>query len=408
MFTPTRAAALERLKDFIHLIPSYGARRSFARDGDPDVSRLSPYIRHRIVSEQEVLGEVLRAHSFQCAEKFIQELVWRTYWKGWLERNPDVWSACVTYDADAQVQSRSLEWSDGYAQACSGRTRLKFFNEWTNELVQSGYLHNHIRMWFASVWIFTLRLPWQLGSMFMYRHLVDGDPASNTLSWRWVAGLQTKGKRYLATADNISRYSEGRWVPAPGELAEGTFDVESVDGAELKGSHQQGAPFSLNHGDISGWSSVRPDQPYGIVTTSEDLSVDQITELTSETQAIAILSFQPVLGESDRVVSWKRGAEGDLRNRLGSQGTVCESGDGVVDWALSIGLARVVIVMPAVGSQRDAVVQVARRLSDHGVACFWYLRPWDRELLPLADRGFFPFWERVRKRIERRGALIGV
>ncbi|BAU31831.1 deoxyribodipyrimidine photo-lyase [Microcella alkaliphila] len=68
-------------------------------------------------------------------------------------------------------------------------------------------------MWFASIWIFTLRLPWQLGADVFLRNLLDGDPASNTLSWRWVAGLQTRGKTYQATADNIARFTDGRYRP---------------------------------------------------------------------------------------------------------------------------------------------------------------------------------------------------
>jgi deoxyribodipyrimidine photo-lyase len=68
-------------------------------------------------------------------------------------------------------------------------------------------------MWFASIWIFTLRLPWALGADFFMRHLLDGDPASNTLSWRWVAGLHTRGKHYVARAENIRRYTEGRYDP---------------------------------------------------------------------------------------------------------------------------------------------------------------------------------------------------
>jgi deoxyribodipyrimidine photo-lyase len=68
-------------------------------------------------------------------------------------------------------------------------------------------------MWFASIWIFTLRLPWALGADFFMRHLIDADAASNILSWRWVAGLQTAGKTYLATTDNIERYTNGRFAP---------------------------------------------------------------------------------------------------------------------------------------------------------------------------------------------------
>ena len=62
-------------------------------------------------------------------------------------------------------------------------------------------------MWFASIWIFTLKLPWQLGAAFFLEYLYDGDVASNTLSWRWVAGIHTKNKAYFASAENIQKYS---------------------------------------------------------------------------------------------------------------------------------------------------------------------------------------------------------
>jgi hypothetical protein len=66
-------------------------------------------------------------------------------------------------------------------------------------------------MWFASIWIFTLKLPWQQGAAFFLEHLFDGDAASNTLSWRWVAGLQTKGKHYLAKAWNIEKFTQNKF-----------------------------------------------------------------------------------------------------------------------------------------------------------------------------------------------------
>jgi deoxyribodipyrimidine photo-lyase len=88
-----------------------------------------------------------------------------------------------------------------------------------SELIAIGWIHNHARMWFASIWIFTLGLPWQLGADFFYKHLIDADPASNTLSWRWVAGLQTRGKHYLARAANIRDNTNGRFDPA-GQLNE--------------------------------------------------------------------------------------------------------------------------------------------------------------------------------------------
>ena len=76
------------------------------------------------------------------------------------------------------------------------------------ELIQTGYLHNHARMWWASFWIHAEGLPWELGADVFFRHLLDADPASNTLSWRWVAGLQTAGKTYLVRLSNLQKYGE--------------------------------------------------------------------------------------------------------------------------------------------------------------------------------------------------------
>ena len=67
-------------------------------------------------------------------------------------------------------------------------------------------------MWFASIWIFTLNLPWELGARFFMKYLFDGDAASNTLSWRWVAGIQTQGKNYLARESNIRKFTNQRYM----------------------------------------------------------------------------------------------------------------------------------------------------------------------------------------------------
>ena len=98
-----------------------------------------------------------------------------------------------------------------YIAAIEGKTKVDCFNEWVNELKENNYLHNHTRMWFASIWIFTLELPWQLGAEFFMQHLYDGDAASNTLGWRWVAGIQTQGKHYLASEWNIRKFTNNRF-----------------------------------------------------------------------------------------------------------------------------------------------------------------------------------------------------
>ena len=166
-------------------------------------SLLSPYIRYRLLSEEDIIKKTLSINSFTKTEKFIQEIYWRTYWKGWLEHRPDVYEDYITKRNELL---KNLSNTSKYQKAINGETHFTFFNDWIKKLKEDGYLHNHVRMWFASIWIFTLDLPWQLGANFFMEKLLDGDPASNTLSWRWVAGIQTKGKHYLARKNNIIKY----------------------------------------------------------------------------------------------------------------------------------------------------------------------------------------------------------
>ena len=167
-------------------------------------SLLSPYIRYRLISEEDIIKKTLSINPFIKTEKFIQEIYWRTYWKGWLEHRPEVYD---DYLSQKYKLFQSLSNTSTYQKAIKGETHLTFFNDWVKKLKEDGYLHNHVRMWFASIWIFTLDLPWQLGANFFMENLLDGDPASNTLSWRWVAGIQTKGKHYLARKNNIIKYA---------------------------------------------------------------------------------------------------------------------------------------------------------------------------------------------------------
>ncbi|MDG2404005.1 MAG: FAD-binding domain-containing protein [Paracoccaceae bacterium] len=212
-FTPTRQAGLARLEQFAARTGQHYARLrnfDFGAERRGNVSALSPWIRHRMITEEEVLHATLARHSVSGAEKFVQEVFWRTYFKGWLEQHSSVWT---TYqDGLMQALNTGVHQAE-YIDAIEGRTGIDCFDHWVRELVETGYLHNHARMWFASIWIFTLRLPWELGADFLLRHLIDGDPASNTLSWRWVGGLHTKGKTYLARASNIAKYTGGRFNP---------------------------------------------------------------------------------------------------------------------------------------------------------------------------------------------------
>ena len=203
----SRSGALKKLDNFINTeLPNYNFKRNFdlGPDDKSNVSCLSPYISHRLITEYEVAKIVLAKFPYQKVEKYIQEIFWRVYWKGWLELRPQVWS-------DFTEDLKALKEDDNYKKAINGETQIKCFNDWVNELKENNYLHNHTRMWFASIWIFTLNLPWQKGAEFFMKHLFDGDAASNTLSWRWVAGLQTKGKHYVAQAWNISKFTNNKY-----------------------------------------------------------------------------------------------------------------------------------------------------------------------------------------------------
>ena len=211
IFEASRAKAINKLDYFVeNNLAEYSRLRNFdfGHENKSNVSCLSPYITHGIINEKEIIKKSLNKFSFTKNEKFIQEVLWRTYWKGWLELRPSVWN---DYLIDLRDVREEFNNNKDYLQAIEGKTNIECFNEWVNELKENNYLHNHARMWFASIWIFTLELPWQLGAEFFMQHLFDGDAASNTLGWRWVAGIQTQGKHYLASEWNIKKFTNNRF-----------------------------------------------------------------------------------------------------------------------------------------------------------------------------------------------------
>ena len=235
IFEASRAKALNQLNNFVeNNLGEYSKLRNF--DFGPEkrsnISCLSPYITHGIINEQEVIQKALSKFSFSKNEKFIQEVLWRTYWKGWLELRPNVWT-----DYLIELNQIKNEFKDNkdYIAAIEGKTKVDCFNEWVKELKENNYLHNHTRMWFASIWIFTLELPWQLGAEFFMQHLYDGDAASNTLGWRWVAGVQTQGKHYLASEWNIKKFTNNRFQNiklnenAPPKVSEKSYQIIKQD-----------------------------------------------------------------------------------------------------------------------------------------------------------------------------------
>jgi deoxyribodipyrimidine photo-lyase len=389
----TRAAGLTELDAFrARMGKRYASGRNF--DLGPGrhtaVSCLSPYVRRRLVLEEELVAAALDAHGLAGAEKFIQEVFWRGYFKGWLERRPGIWRSYVdglakdrlAVDTDPKLAKRLTAAEDG-------RTGIACFDCWATELTTTGYLHNHARMWFASIWIFTLGLPWRLGADFFYRHLLDGDPASNMLSWRWVGGLHTRGKVYEAKAWNIAKFTKDRFQPTPADLA---ADVGGLEASEPDGLPEPAPLRSLPRLDDG--------QPTALLVTEEDThpeswAFDARTALGVATlRASHLRSPLPV---SDRVTHFEAGALQDAATRLGGQGADLEAHDpkAVATWAQGLGATQIVTGYIPEGPLRDWMRDAEGALAHQNITLVELRRDWDTAIWPLATAGFF----KVKKKI---------
>jgi deoxyribodipyrimidine photo-lyase len=386
MFLPTRTAGLDRLTAFLPRAgQDYAALRNHDLPGHPHVSTLSPWLRHRLITEAEVIDATLRTHP-RGAEKFLAEVWWRTYWKGWLELRPGIWTA---YRQGLTAALNRLAVEPGLAAqaeaAMLGTTGIDGFDHWAQELVTTGYLHNHARMWFASIWIFTLRLPWELGADFFLRHLVDGDPASNTLSWRWVGGLHTPGKTYLATADNIAKYTGGRFLP----------DGLAPDAPPLP-TQPLPVPRPAPQGD-----RFDPTLPSLLLVTEEDLSPEFLLDQELHPRTIAVLT--DVAGRSPRAVAdpvhrFTTGGIADSLVRLHvPNAPIFGRADlsGLLDLADREGVRQVVTPYAPTGPVADTLVDLGRLAAQRGITLTRVLRDHDRLAWPHATHGFFRFREVV-------------
>jgi deoxyribodipyrimidine photo-lyase len=386
MFMPTRAAGLDRLTAFLpHAGRDYATLRNLDLPGHPHVSTLSPWLRHRLVTEAEVKDAISAAHP-QGADKILAEVWWRTYWKGWLELRPGVWAA---YRQGLTAALNRLAVEPGLAAradaAMSGDTGIDGFDHWTQELVATGYLHNHARMWVASIWIFTLRLPWELGADFFLRHLIDGDPASNTLSWRWVGGLHTAGKTYLATADNIAANTRGRFRP------EGLASF-----APALPHMPLPAPRDPPQGDLPD-----PGTPSLLLVTDEDMSPELLLDQGLRPRSVAVLTDargRSPLAVAPAVLAFTAGGLADCLARLGvADAPVFGRSDlaALLDFAEGAGLRQIVTPYAPVGPIATTLTELSRLASPRGLRLVRVIRDHDRQAWPNATHGYFRFREAV-------------
>jgi deoxyribodipyrimidine photo-lyase len=388
-WAPTRAAALERLAEFLPKAGrAYAATRNQDRGPDDrsNVSALSPWIKRRILTEPEVIAAVLKTHGAAASEKFVQEVFWRTYWKGWLEQRPGLLTAFNARRLDLKAQmAGTASLLDGYTRAIDGKTGIACFDTWARELRDTGWLHNHARMWFASIWCFTLRLPWVLGADFFYKHLLDADAASNTLSWRWVAGLHTTGKHYLARPENIRLNTNGRFDPA-GQLNVAAAPlVDDLPAISLA---------------MAAWQPPEPPRsggPSALLLHDDDLGIGQSWPHDG-VKGVAVLRLPPAGDPDGPAARFSDRCADDAAHRasvvLQAPADVLQA-DDVAAWAKSHQIARIVTPYAPAGLTAWALAELRGDLAKGGVELQPVVRPWDRAVWPHTARGFFQLKNKI-------------
>lgn len=388
MAAVSRALAESLLRGFTpRMGENYARYRNFdlGQGQHCHVSCLSPYIRRRLLLEQDVVSAAIHAHGLQECEKFVQEVFWRTYFKGWLELRPSVWrDYCRGLEGDLSQLTTDAGLGLGVAAAEEGRTGIECFDAWVNELTTTGYLHNHARMWFASIWIFTLKLPWRIGADFFYRHLLDGDPASNTLSWRWVAGLHTRGKPYAAEAWNIEKFTKQRFRPAEHEFAP---DVEGLQDTEPAGLPAVAPLVAL--------PAVDRSKPTLFLITEEDCRPEDFLAQGLDIRSIVVMSASHLRSSrlvSQQVCDFERQALADAAMRFGdSTAPLIEPGavSKLIEIAVRGGVEQIVTPYIPSGPLRDTLVTVMPELRQLGISFVPIRRSWDERVWPYATAGFF-------------------
>ena len=375
----TRAAAIGNLENFVeNNLGEYSTLRNF--DFGPNkrsnTSCLSPYITHGIINEKEVIKKSLDKFSFSKNEKFIQEVLWRTYWKGWMELRSGVWD---DYLIDLKRIKEEFRDNGDYLNAIEGKTKIECFNEWVNELKTYNYLHNHTRMWFASIWIFTLELPWQLGAEFFMQHLYDGDTASNTLGWRWVAGIQTQGKHYLASEWNIKKFTNNRFENiklnenAPPKINDKNYTI-------LHKTFEN--PLNIEEKDLLVFENNLGFE----ITDFANQKLKKILLITNKNENRTIKL-------SENVANFKGGLIENQKKRLEEKSIDCE----IIDIKEIKKLGSCYCLYPTVGENLDYINQNSLKNID-----FLY-RKLDQNSWKFCNKGFFNFKKYIPKIVENLG-----
>ena len=224
-------AALQRLEI---VQPASYARSRNALDGD--VTGLSPYFTHGMLTPEEAARSIHARHPLSFEDKLVFELGWREFFH-------HVWSRSKQPDAILQDMHGQAPWDGVYADALpldirEGCTGVAAIDNAVRLLYATGYLHNHVRMWLASYVVHVRKVHWRAGADWLYGHLLDGDLPSNHLSWQWVAGTFSS-KPYLFNAENVLKYAPRSAQKAWG--CSGTVIDQSYEALDVMAHNQRDA-----------------------------------------------------------------------------------------------------------------------------------------------------------------------
>ena len=366
MFPIKKSDLVKNIKDFSESkILNYSLDRNFDY-GSPheNMSRLSPYLRRRFISENEILNIILTKNEYKKIEKFIEEIFWRTYWKGWLETHPWIY------------KEYEKEFFDRFIPPQTG---IKCFDHWKDELIETGYLHNHSRMWFASIWIFTLGYSWQSGANFFKKHLIDWCPASNTLGWRWVAGIQTIGKPYLAKAENIKYFTADRFYPKEQLIEKVTLPSNMSTNSQAININFPEKVTIFNKGK------------FGIVLNNNDLTLNQNfidLGLDHDTCLLKLNNSNSLINEFEKNII------ADIINN-NKEIQIVETYENLFQWIQLKKIKNLILPYETIGNKIFDNPEFLRKLTDKKINYQFHVREWDRNSLSYAKKGFFNFKKNI-------------
>lgn len=396
-FIPTLAAARAQLQGFNPR--GYNNTRN---DVDGNVSRVNPYITWGVFTLAEVqrhakkkLGGHAQGKDYQ---KFVNELGWKAYFReGFLALGDRVYVSLEPYKYPTQKRDALP------AEIERGQTGLACIDHIVNELKDTGYLHNHQRLWFAAYVTHFANIQWWHGERLFYRHLLDGEPGPNALSWQWVASTFSS-KPYYFNGENMRQHGHEPCEDAPfnasyEELDERFFGGYGKGGYEKRPKEQPQSVASVPHPDL-----LRPvgEKPLVLLHAERLSDRARVLEEVPDAPVLVFLDAkrfeeeQPSFMRLHFAVSLAADLVKTLRGTGREVGLVFGDSREIVEYAKARGLES----LSAPGSWHPGTWQMLRELDKELPVSVIEDEPFARVEAPL--RSFSAYWKRAQKQVMKR------